>query len=147
MKITMTKWHNRWLELAGSIAQWSKDPSTKVGAVLFTPENTPVAFGYNGLPRGLEDSDSRLQNRELKYKLTVHAEANALMNALRSGAAVSGNCLAVTTVPCPNCAAMIIQAGIKQVIFNSPTEDYISRWDIETPLMMFKEAGVSVIQL
>lgn len=141
------KWAARWLEMAQNVAGWSKDPSTKVGAVIFRPDNTPISFGYNGLARDVFDSVERLQNRKVKYKLTVHAEANAIINALRSGASVEGATIAVTTVPCPNCAALIINSGIKTVIFNNPTEDYKSRWDCELPLEILREAGISIITI
>lgn len=139
------KWCERWLDLAHAIAAWSKDPSTKVGAALFRPDNTPISFGYNGLPRGVIDSDERLQNRDVKYKLTVHAEANAILNAAKSGASLQGSVIAVTHPPCPNCAAMIIQAGISTVLV--PEVKDFERWDPELSYSILKEAGVNVITI
>lgn len=138
------KWQRRWLSIAREVSQWSKDPSTKVGAVICGEENTPISFGYNGLPRGISDDDVRLQNRELKYKLTVHAEANALLNAQRSGAKVAGSVLYCTHPPCFSCAMLIIQAGISTVIYQEPSEDYASRWPEEETVELLKEAGITV---
>lgn len=141
------KWCHRWLGLAEKVSAWSKDPSTKVGAAIFMADNTPISFGYNGLPRGIADTDERLQNREVKYKLVVHAEANAILNAAKSGASLKGSVMAVTHPPCPNCAAMIIQAGVSTVIIPN-FEDYsIFRWDVSTGRDLLQEAGVNVITI
>jgi deoxycytidylate deaminase len=75
-----TKWHKRYLELAKHISTWSKDPSTQVGAVVVT-ESGREYVGYNGFPHGIADTEARLTDREKKYKLTIHAEKNALRKA------------------------------------------------------------------
>ena len=77
----ITPWDRRFLGLAAHIATWSKDPSTKVGAVIVRPNKTIVSVGFNGLPRGVDDLDSRYNERALKYAMTVHAEANARLRA------------------------------------------------------------------
>jgi dCMP deaminase len=128
--------------LAQLVSTWSKDPSTKVGAVIADPMNRVVSLGYNGFPRGIEDTEERLSNRELKYKLVVHAEPNALLFAERS---VKG-CTIFTWpfMPCAQCAGKIIQSGIVTVV--APYSDNI-RWadDFRLVSTMFKEAGVSLI--
>lgn len=139
------KWAKRWLEMAKHVAFWSKDPSTQVGAVIFRVDNTPVSMGYNGLPRGVNDSDDRLQNREVKYKLTAHAEANAILNAAKSGASLQGCVMAITHPPCPNCAAMIIQSGISSLVVQK-VEDF-ERWNPELSFEVLKEAGITVITI
>jgi deoxycytidylate deaminase len=75
------KWDRRFLELAKQVSTWSKDPSTQVGAVLVNYLDQVVGMGYNGFPRGVEDSEERLNNRELKYQIVVHAEVNAVIQA------------------------------------------------------------------
>src|ERR1700722_2700699 len=75
------KWDIRFLELAKHISNWSKDPSTKVGAVLVNDLKQVVGMGYNGFARGVQDTDERLNDRETKYKLVVHAEVNAIIQA------------------------------------------------------------------
>lgn len=144
-KIPITdKWRQRWLSIAQEVASWSKDPSTQVGAVLCTQENTPISFGYNGLPRGISDDDARLQNRDLKYKLTVHAEANAILNAQRSGARVEGSVLYCTHPPCFSCATLIIQAGISIVVYQAPSAEFAQRWPETETIEILKEAGILV---
>ncbi len=77
------KWDKRFLELAKHVSLWSKDPSTKTGSVIVDQKRRVVSGGYNGLPIGVEDLDERLNNREIKYKMIVHCERNALLFANR----------------------------------------------------------------
>jgi dCMP deaminase len=106
-------WDNRFLELSKLVATWSKDPSTQVGAVIVDENNQVVSMGYNGFPRGVKD-DYRLEDRETKYKLIVHAEENAIVHARRS---LEG-CTIYTApfMPCSKCAGLIIQSGIRRVV-------------------------------
>jgi len=106
-------WDFRFLELAASISKWSKDPSTKVGAVIVNSDKKIVTLGYNGFPRNVRD-DHRLETREIKYDLIVHAEANAIIHARES----LWDCTIYTMpfMPCSKCAGLIIQAGIKRVV-------------------------------
>lgn len=117
-----TKWNMRFLQLAEHIAQWSKDPSTKVGAVIVRPNKTIVSVGFNGLPRGITDDDAILNAREKKYEVIVHAEDNALLMAKED---LTGCSLYTWPLPpCSRCAGRIIQAGIGEVIALCPIE----RW-------------------
>ena len=76
----LNKWDQRFIDLAMHIADWSKDPSTKVGAVVVDPSTRRVvSTGFNGFPVGVEDTADRLENREIKYEMVVHAEQNALV--------------------------------------------------------------------
>ena len=77
------KWDGRFLSLATHIANWSKDPSTKVGCVVVGPDREIRSTGFNGFPRGIADTDERLSDRELKSPLICHAEENAIMHAAR----------------------------------------------------------------
>ena len=106
-------WDFRFLELAASISKWSKDPSTKVGAVIVSSDKKIVTLGYNGFPRNVRD-DHRLETREIKYDLIVHAEANAIIHAREP----LWDCTIYTMpfMPCSKCAGLIIQAGIKRVV-------------------------------
>lgn len=118
----MDKWDKNFLELAKTVSTFSKDPSTKVGAVIADDDNRVVSIGYNGFPKGIKD-DHRLENRDLKYDMIVHAEANALLFA---NAPVKG-CTIYTWpfMPCSRCASLIIQAGIRRVVSVENKED---RW-------------------
>jgi dCMP deaminase len=133
-----SKWDARFLSLAEHVAQWSKDPSTKVGAVIVDDKRRVVGVGYNGFARGVKDTDERLQNRDVKYKLVVHAESNALDNA----AYTEGCTLYCTFFPCPQCAARIIQKGIRRVVALANPSD--ERWAEEQKFskQQFDDAGV-----
>ena len=135
------KWDRRFLALAEYIAQWSKDPSTQVGAVIVDSQNRVLSLGFNGFPRGIEDSPERLENRELKYKMIVHGERNALLFA--QGSVEKCRLYTWPFMPCSVCAGMIIQAGIIEVI--APVSDN-PRWieDFNLAKGLFQEAGVNV---
>lgn len=139
MVIVSEKWDGRFLELAQHIAQWSKDPSTKTGAVIVDPNNRVVSLGYNGFPRGVNDSPERLENREMKYKLIVHCERNALLFARES--VVGCRLYTWPFMSCAPCAAMVIQAGITEVV--APVSNN-QRWieDFKLAQILFSEAGV-----
>jgi dCMP deaminase len=141
------KWHTRFLGLALHIAQWSKDPSTKVGAVIVDKERRVVSVGYNGLPRGVADSDNILNNKELKLLVVKHAEENAILNSLLRPA---GCTLYVTHHPCASCAGSIIQSGITRVVCPSTYNSvFAERWKVSIGLskQIFAEANVEVIEL
>jgi dCMP deaminase len=133
------KWDARYLELAKHVAQWSKDPSTKTGAVIVAPHGGVVGLGYNGFAKGVEDSPERWNDRETKYKIVVHCERNAMLFAQRD---LTGSTLYTWPfMSCGPCAGMVIQAGIKRCV--APFNDN-PRWqaDFALTMQMFKEAGV-----
>ena len=116
------KWDIRFLKLATHISEWSKDPSTKVGCVVVGPDREIRSTGFNGFPRGIQDSDDRLTNRDLKYPLICHAEENAIMHAARIGLALKGCTAYVTWPPCTRCARSLIQAGVSEIVIPSGLE-------------------------
>ena len=118
--------------MAQHMSLLSKDPSTRVGAVIFDDKRRLVAGGYNGLPRGVVDSHERL-----------NAERNALSFATTS---VHGSTLFCTHPCCTQCAAQIIQMGVANVCWPTPDEGFAKRWedDIALSMEMFTEAGVMV---
>jgi dCMP deaminase len=137
------KWDGRFLDLAIFTADWSKDPSTKVGAVLVRPDRTVAALGFNGFPRGVLDHPERYDDRPTKYEMVVHAELNALLSSRES---LEGYTLYVTPLPpCSQCAAAIIQRGIRTVVIamskNLP-ETWAKKWAVSNT--MFNEAGIAV---
>lgn len=143
----MDKWDARYLELASVVASWSKDPSTKCGAVIVRPDKSIASVGFNGFPKGTSDDDELYANRELKYARVVHAEVNAVLQANEP---VTG--YSIYTWPqgyggaCDRCAAVIIQAGIKRLVHVRDESEFALRWKdaAERGLQMFKEAGVEV---
>ena len=141
----MANWNERFLNLATHISNWSKDPSTKVGCVVVGPDNEIRSTGFNGLPRGIEDNEERLNNREIKYPMICHAEENAIMHAARIGISLKECKAYVTWPPCTRCARSLIQAGILTVIYPKNAE-IPERWasDFELSMSMFKEAGIEL---
>tara|TARA_Y100001960_G_scaffold323394_1_gene401770 strand:+ start:161 stop:595 length:435 start_codon:yes stop_codon:yes gene_type:complete len=141
----MTDWDKRFLQLAKHISEWSKDPSTQVGCVVVGPDRELRSTGFNGLPRGIEDNEQRLNNREIKYPLICHAEENAIMHAARIGMSLKDCTAYVTWPPCTRCARSLIQAGISTIVY--PKEIEIpDRWmeDFNLSLNMLKEANISL---
>jgi dCMP deaminase len=150
-KLGLGKWDYGYYFMAESYARmWSKDPSTKVGAVIVNDDRVPVGWGYNGHPRGIADTHERYHDRETKYKYVVHAESNAIDNAVGS---VRGATMYCTLFPCAEakCAHRIIQAGIKRVIApDYHTDDgradrWIDSHNFSHSLLL--EAGIEVILL
>lgn len=130
--------------MAQLVASWSKDPSTQVGAVLVRPDRTIISVGYNGFPRGVQDLDCRYKERETKYKLVVHAEANAILSA---GERLDNATLYCTLMPCCECAKLVIQAGIRVVIVPSLEESERYAESMKASKLMFAEAGVQLRQV
>ena len=144
------KWDRRFLELAKHVSTWSKDPSTKVGAVIVNELGHVVGTGYNGFPKGVADTDERLNDRPTKYALVVHAELNA---CLQAGHAARGGTIYVypafgTPPLCSNCAKAVIQSSITRVVGYNPTVsgEVQARWadELATARMMCEEAGVAM---
>lgn len=121
------KWDLRFLDMAKLVASWSKDPSTKCGAVIVRPDRTIVSMGYNGFPKAHPDDGELIQNRDEKYGRVVHAEMNALLHAYQP---VMGCSLYVTGPTCDRCAAHIIQAGISRVVWPRQENDFTERWGV-----------------
>jgi dCMP deaminase len=132
------------MNYAKIIASDSNDPSTKVGAMI-TNGNLIVSTGHNRFPKGVAETQERLNDRPTKYAMVLHAEANAILNAGRG--ACFGATMYVTLPPCCECAKLIIEAGIKRIITHAPTDYQLERWgeSFEYAKIMFKEAGVEVI--
>lgn len=137
------KWSIRFLMLAKTISEWSKDPSTKVGAVIVDDKRRVVGHGYNGFPRGVEDAPELYKEKEQKYERVVHAELNAILNSRGS---VEGCTLFVFPLPpCPECAKAIIQSGIARVVlleFPEGSSSWVERFKVSNE--MFEQAGVKV---
>lgn len=134
------------LDMAEHVSRLSKDPSTRVGAIIFDQKRRLVSAGYNGFARGVADSVSRLNDRDKKLKLTIHAEQNAILFAT---APLDGATLVVTHPCCSQCAAKVIQSGIKHVLWARPATDFVQRWaaDLALTRAQFDEAGVEVIEI
>lgn len=145
MEQTQDKWDRRFLLLAQYVSTWSKDPSTKCGAVIVRPDRTVASVGFNGFPRGCDDNPALYDNRETKYSRVVHAEVNAILSA---HGRLDG-CTLYTWPPglaptCERCATVVIQSGIKRVVFMREDNEFTRRWSPEIALQLYREAGVEV---
>ena len=137
-------WDQRFLYLAKHISTWSKDPSTQVGAVAVRDRRI-LATGYNGFPRGVEDSEDRLQDREQKLLRTVHAEGNVVAQASLHGVSLSNASIYIWPfLPCSTCCTLLIQAGISRVVV--PDIEIPERWLVSftTSVGMLQEAGLGL---
>lgn len=125
------RWDRRYLVLADLVGDWSKDPSTKVGAVLVRRNNSVAATGFNGFPPGHDDSPELYLNREYKYRHVVHAEVNALNFANPHDA--KGGTLYTSFPICPACIRLAAVAGVQRVVcrplrLNGRTQEWIDEW-------------------
>jgi dCMP deaminase len=145
--------HNKaiqYYQLAQQVANiFSKDPSTKVGAVLLAPDSYQVlSLGYNGMPRGIDEKELSKWERPTKYQYVEHAERNALYNACRHGTPLQGSIAVVTLFPCCDCARGLIQSGVKYLV-TAQSEVAKDRWSEQwkSSEAMLIEAGVEIIIL
>ena len=132
-------WDERFLGLAQHVASWSKDPRTKVGAVLVNETKQVLSVGYNGFPRGVFDMPNRYEDRPTKLMYVAHAERNALDNCFTD---TRGSTLYVTLPPCNECVKSIIQKGVKRIV--SLTSDARPQDNSDVAMQMLVEAGVQI---
>lgn len=118
----MNKWDRRMLDLAHLVASWSKDPSTKVGAVIADAQHRVVSLGFNGPPSRVPDGE---MGRDKKLAITIHAEENALLFAQQN---LVDCTMYVTHPPCARCASKIIQMGVLRVVAVKAPSEFESRW-------------------
>lgn len=150
---TSDRWDKYFLGMCLLSAKMSKDPNTKVGSVIVDANGIIRATGFNGFPRGYEDSQSRLRDRDWKNLCIIHAERNAILSAARVGVPLEGCAQYLVATddsgeiwggpPCTACAIEMIQAGIKEVIAY-PFKSGPSKWrkDVEFASRVLEEAGV-----
>jgi dCMP deaminase len=141
-----SKWDIRFMALAEHVAQWSKDQSTKCAAII-TNGKYIVSLGFNGFPAGCNDNADIYKDRERKLSRVLHGEINAILTARRD---LTGCTIYVHPFcPCSQCAAAIIQSGIKRVVTRMPSAELKERWgeSITESLLMFKEALVKYTEI
>lgn len=136
------KWDVRFNALAYMVATWSKDPERRVGAVVIDADHRVVGVGFNGLPRGVEDTGDRLEHVETRLLMSVHAEVNAILNS--APGTVEGATLYCTSFPCAACAGVIIQAGITRIVGPPPDQEssWAASWEVAAVMML--EAGIQI---
>jgi dCMP deaminase len=136
----------KYLKLAEFQADlFSKDPKTKVAALVLDDNFNIRSTGFNGFPRGFEEKKERWKNQ--KHDYVVHAEANAICSAARNGATLSGCTLFSTLFPCNDCAKLIIQSGITKIVTRKPGEDSSWLQSFEKSKEMFDECKVEIVYI
>lgn len=136
-------WDDKFFHLAQHISQWSKHPKHKVGCVIVDSRHTVLSLGYNGLPRGIDDTRILDQTKPARVgSATVHAEANAVVNA---NASIKNSTVYITRAPCTQCAALLIQAGVATVAYDDTIaipDDWME--NCVNALTLLREAKVTV---
>ena len=151
------RWDRHFISIALECSRMSKDPSTRVGAVI-VGDREIRSTGFNGLPRGIADTYERLNNRETKLGLVVHAEMNAILNGARFGVPLKGCALYIACTddsgliwggpPCQRCSVHVIQCGISRIV-SLAKKSVPSRWheDLESAGEILREAGIKYVEL
>jgi dCMP deaminase len=146
MRKEFITWDQYFMGVAKLSALRSKDPSTQVGACIVNKDLRIVGIGYNGMPTGAKDDEFPWGNMgeylDTKYPYVVHAEANAILNATQS---LKGSSIFVTLFPCNECTKLIIQSGIKEIVYES--DKYEHTKEHQAAVKMLKAAGVSYRQI
>ena len=142
-------WDHYFMAIARLSALRSKDPNTQVGACIVSETNRILSIGYNGAPNGFVDSvfpwDREGSMLNTKYAFVCHAEMNAILNYRGSRKDLENAKIYVDLFPCNECAKLIIQSGIKEIIYL--TDKYKDTDSIKASKMMLSECGVSFKQL
>ncbi len=142
-------WDEYFMEIAKLSARRSKDPNTQVGACIVSKDNRILSIGYNGAPNGFEDEympwGRAGENLYTKYYYVCHAEMNAILNYRGSKKDLEEAKIYVDLFPCNECAKLIIQSGIKEVIYLS--DKYCGTETNIASKMMFETCGVKCKQL
>jgi dCMP deaminase len=142
MRTDIPKWAEYYMGFAEHAARKSKD-STQVGAVLVGPDGEVRLTAYNGPPRGVDDLPERFE-RPAKYKYASHSEQNLIAFAARQGIRTEGCSVFVTHMPCSACARMMIQAGVKTIIYG-PGQTMMEQGEFDAAWEMLSEAGLTVL--
>lgn len=139
-------WDQYFMGVALLSAMRSKDPKTQVGACIINEKKRIVGIGYNGFPYGVEDDEFPWAKTDdwldSKYPYVVHAEPNAILNATVS---LENATLYVTLFPCNECAKLIIQSGIKEVVYLE--DKYHDKIEFVASRRMFDASGVVYRQM
>ncbi len=137
-------WDEFFMGIALLSSGRSKDPNTQVGACIVDKENRILSIGYNGTPNGFSDNifpwNREGDMLETKYAYVCHSELNAILNYPGNRHDLEGATLYVALFPCNQCAKMIIQSGIKNIVYLS--DKYDKKKETVASKIMFEECGV-----
>lgn len=140
--MSMNTWDKRYLDLAQLVASWSKDPSSKVGGCIIDENGNPVSFGFNGFPKGMNDTEERLNDRTFKYAHTIHSEENCMLFANRTY--FEGCTIYITHPPCSSCLCKMKQRKLTKVVCLDGGEDFKSRWSTDSVLTLAQELEIDI---
>lgn len=140
-------WDEWFMRFVYLISKKSKDPRTKIGAVLVKDKHI-ISTGFNGFPIGVKDIPERYNDRETKYAFVVHAEDNAILSAARFGISTIDTILYTQGIPCNECCKSVIQGGIKEVVIHKqwPEGMHGEKWVKASKIttLMLKEANIPI---
>lgn len=138
-------WDEYFMGIAKLSEERSKDPNTQVGACIVNSENRILSIGYNGLPNKVSDDEISWEREgcplDTKYMYVCHAELNAILNNRNHN--LDGAILYVSLFPCNECAKVIIQSGIKKVVYYD--DKYATQDSTIASKKMFDMAGVEYV--
>jgi dCMP deaminase len=143
-------WDEYFMNIAVQVSLRSTCIRRKVGAII-VKNNNIISTGYNGAPKGMKnciDYPDRCyrathnipSGQELDKCYAVHAEVNAIMNAIKSGHELMGSVMYVTTFPCSSCAKALLQAGIEKIC-------YLDKYSDNFTLLLFNEANIKTVSM
>ena len=146
----LPSWDVSFMKHVYLCAERSKDPRTKIGAVLVKDKRI-ISGGYNGFPIGVLDLSDRYNDRETKYKFIVHAEHNCVLTAAKLGISTLNTTLFSQGIPCCDCSKSLIQGGVKEIVVHKQWQEYErqfnwKKWIDSSKIseIMFNETGIKI---
>ena len=137
--MSQTNWDLRYMDMAKLVSTWSKDPDKQVGAVV-TDDRYVRGVGFNGFPRGVQDTDFALRDKTLKLSSIIHAEINAVLAAQGSGETI----YVYPCMPCPQCMGFLLQAGIHYVVTLDACKRTPTKWNRELSFDIAAQGGIII---
>lgn len=145
-RLDYISWDEYFMGVAMLSAKRSKDPNTQVGCAIVNSDKKIIGIGYNGFPKSISDDELPWEREgsylDTKYPYVVHAEANAILNSTRS---LEGSTLYVTLFPCNECAKLLVQSGIKEVVYLQDLHH--DSEETEASRRILKLAGIKLRQM
>jgi len=145
--LPIPSWDEFFMRHVYLAASKSKDPRTKIGAILVRG-NHIISSGYNGFGRGVKDLVERYNDKETKYSFICHAEFNSVLQCAKLGVSSLGTTLYTPGFPCSECCKAIVQGGISEIVLHKqwPNLVYSEKWvkSFEISKQMTDEAGIKV---
>lgn len=152
-------WDEYFMEIAKATSKRASCFKKQAGAVIVKNKQI-VSTGFNGAPRGIKDcfekgycmrqKENTPSGERLEFCMATHAEQNAIVQAARSGVSIEGSTLYSLVQPCVLCVKVIINSGIKEVVFEIPQKDFNKRAPLpesdQLAGQMLEEAGIKVRQ-